>query len=190
MVPAVGQRWRGQRTAFVAPERRLDCTLVAWWGEGYTDPGFLLTELAPEGCEAAWYGVRSWGEQGVKCFKRGGWQWQYTQMSAPDRAARRWLAVAVATLWMVRVGGALEVYPPPDAAALPALQPLLGDIVATPGRPAPPPVAALGLVVVPRVSDYHRRAANAATVEARALARTPCWGAGGCVPSEHLGIQL
>ena len=78
---------------------------------------------------------RGWCEQGFKCFKRGGWQWQYTQMSAPDRAARLWLALAVATLWMVSVGGALEVSPPSDAAALPALQPLLGDIVATPCRP-------------------------------------------------------
>ena len=32
-------------------------------------------------------------------------------MSAPERAARLWLALAVATLWMVSVGGALEVEP-------------------------------------------------------------------------------
>jgi hypothetical protein len=55
-------------------------------------------------------------------------------MNAPDRAARLWLALAVATLWMVRVGGALEVGQLPDAAELPALQPLLGDTVAPPGR--------------------------------------------------------
>jgi hypothetical protein len=84
----------------------------------------LLTDLAPAGGDAAWYGLRSWGEQGCKCFKRGGWQWQQTQMCAPDRAARLWLALAVATLWMISVGGALEAGPPPDAAELPALQPL------------------------------------------------------------------
>ena len=105
LVGDVGQSWRGRGTAFVSPERRVDCTLVAWWGEGYTDPWLLLTDLAPEGCDAAWYGLRGWCEQGFKCFKRGGWQWQYTQMSAPDRAARLWLALAVATLWMVSVGG-------------------------------------------------------------------------------------
>src|SRR5438093_5389166 len=43
LVHDVGQGWRGRGTAFVSPERRLDCTLVAWWGEGYTDPWFLLT---------------------------------------------------------------------------------------------------------------------------------------------------
>ena len=120
LVREVGQSWRGRGTAFVSAEWRLDCTLVAWWGEGYTDPWFLLTDLAPEGCEATWYGLRGWCEQGFKCFKRGGWQWQHTQMSAPDRAARLWLALAVATLWMVSVGGALEVGPGPEATALPA----------------------------------------------------------------------
>ena len=134
LVCTVGQVWRGRGTAFVSAERQLDCTLVAWWGEGYTDPWFLLTDLAPEGCDAAWYGLRGWCEQGFKCFKRGGWQWQYTQMSAPDRAARLWLALAVATLWMVSVGGALEVGPRAAAAALPDLRRLLGDTVALPGR--------------------------------------------------------
>ena len=49
LVREVSQCWRGRGTAFVSPACRLDCTLVAWWGEGYTDPWFLLTDLAPEG---------------------------------------------------------------------------------------------------------------------------------------------
>jgi hypothetical protein len=134
LVREVGQRWRGGGTACVSSERRLAGTLLAWWGAGYTAPWFLLTDRAPEGCEAAWYGVRGWCEQGFKCVKRGGWQGHSTQRSAPDRAARLWLALAVATLWMVRVGGALEGGPGPEATALPDLQPLLGGIVATPGR--------------------------------------------------------
>lgn len=131
---AVGQSWRGRGTAFVSPARRVDCTLVAWWGDGYTDPWFLLTDLEPEGCDAAWYSLRSWCEQGFKCFKRGGWQWQYTQMQAPERAARLWLALAVATLWMVSVGGALEGESLPAGREVPALRPLLGMTVTTPGR--------------------------------------------------------
>jgi hypothetical protein len=55
-------------------------------------------------------------------------------MNAPDRAARLWLAVAVATLWMVSVGGALESGPRPAAAARPDLRLLLGETVALPGR--------------------------------------------------------
>jgi hypothetical protein len=134
LVRDVGQSWRGRGTAFVSAERRLDCTLIAWWGKGYADPWFLLTDLAPEGCDATWYGLRSWCEQGFKCFKRGGWQWQYTQMHAPGRAARLWLAVAVATLWMVSVGGALEVGALPEALDLPDLHALLGATVTTGGR--------------------------------------------------------
>lgn len=44
-------------------------------------------------------------EQGCKITKRAGWQWQRTRMEDPDRAARLWLAVAVATLWLLLVGG-------------------------------------------------------------------------------------
>jgi hypothetical protein len=134
LVRAVNQRWCGRGTAFVSPERQVDCTLVAWWGEGYSDPWFLLTDLAPDGCHAAWYGLRAWCEQGFKCFKRGGWQWQYPQMSAPDRAARLWLALAVATLWMVSVGGALEVDAPSDAPELPDLRLLLETTGTPTGR--------------------------------------------------------
>jgi hypothetical protein len=132
LVGAVNQHWCGRGTAFVAPARRVDCTLVAWWGKGYTAPWFLLPELAPEGCDAAWYGLRGWCEQGCKGFTRGGWPWQYTQMTAPERAARLWLALAVAPWWMVSVGGALEVGPQPGGMAMPELRPLLGRTVATP----------------------------------------------------------
>ena len=60
------------------------------------------------GGEACWYGLRAWIEQGFKITKRGGWQWQRTRMTEPQRAARLWLAVAVATLWLLSVGGKAE----------------------------------------------------------------------------------
>lgn len=49
--------------------------------------------------------MRSWIECGFKDSKRGGWQWQQTKMTDPERASRLWLAIAVATLWVVSVGG-------------------------------------------------------------------------------------
>ena len=49
-----------------------------------------------------------WIEQGFKITKRGGWQWQRTRMTDPQRAARLWLAVAGATLWLLSVGGLAE----------------------------------------------------------------------------------
>ncbi len=138
----VGQRWRGRGTAFATKHCQLDCTLVAWWGAGHAEPWFLLTDLAPEGCDAQWYGLRAWCEQGFKCTKRGGWQWQQTQMTDPARAARLWLALAVATLWMISVGSDLEVDAPPAAGAVPDLRALLG--VRRPDQPRPTRLFRLG----------------------------------------------
>jgi hypothetical protein len=104
-VPATHQRWAGTGTAFKGAATRLRCTLLAWHGAGYTDPWLILTDLPPEAADVAWYGLRAWIEQGFKVAKRGGWQWQRTRMIHPDRAARLWLAIAVATLWLVSVGG-------------------------------------------------------------------------------------
>jgi hypothetical protein len=126
LVGQIGQRWRGAGTAFASRACRLDCTLLAWWGEGHTEPWFVLTDLAPTHCDAQWYGLRSWCEQVFKCTKRAGWQWQQTQMHAPARVARVWLAMAVATLWMITLGSDLEVGPSEDWPELPDLRPLLG----------------------------------------------------------------
>jgi hypothetical protein len=126
LVGEVGRRWRGRGTAFVSKECRLDCTLVAWWGEGHQEPWFVLTDLAPEGCDAQWYGMRSWCEQAFRTLKRGGWQWQQTQMRDPARAARLWLALAVATLWMLTVGSEMELDVADSSEEMPDLSALLG----------------------------------------------------------------
>jgi hypothetical protein len=107
-VPCPGTRWRGTGTAFKSRPRRLRCTLLACWEEGYTAPWLILTDLPPEAGEASWYGLRAWIEPQCKCIKRAGWQWQRTRMTPPDRAARLWLAVAVATRWRLSVGGVAE----------------------------------------------------------------------------------
>ena len=109
LVQQVGDHWRGRGVAFKDRSTgRLNCTLLAWWGEGHDEPWFILTDLAPTACQVEWYGLRAWCEQGFKCLKRGGWQWQSTRMTDPARVARLWLAMAVATLWVVSVGGAQE----------------------------------------------------------------------------------
>src|SRR5437588_12804673 len=52
--------------------------------------------------------MRNWVEAGFKDTKRGGWQWHQTKMKDPERAARLWVAIEVATLWVVSVGGQAE----------------------------------------------------------------------------------
>ena len=108
MVPKVGMRWRGEGTAFSTPSRQLAGTLLGWWGSGHKEPWLLLSDRAPHQGEASWYGLRSWIEQGFKDRKRGGWQWQHPRLEDPERAERLWLAIAVATLWLLRVGGSAE----------------------------------------------------------------------------------
>jgi hypothetical protein len=82
--------------------------------------------LAPDGCDAQWYGLRGWCEQAFRSLKRGCWQWQQTQMQDPARAARLWLALALATLWMLTVGGELECGPSAEQPELPDLSTILG----------------------------------------------------------------
>ena len=53
--------------------------------------------------------------------KRGGWGWHQTKMVDPERAERLWLAIAVATLWAVSVGGEADANLP--VSSLEALPP-------------------------------------------------------------------
>jgi hypothetical protein len=105
LVPEPGTTWQGTGIAFKGRHRQLHCTLRACWEAGYKDPWLIRTDLPPEASTASWYGLRAWIEQGFKITKRAGGQWQRTHMTKPDRAARLWLAVAVATLWLLSVGG-------------------------------------------------------------------------------------
>jgi hypothetical protein len=108
-----GTQGVGYGTAFQGPRRRLNGTLLARWENGYADPWLLWTDLAPSAGDACGYGLRAWIEQGFKITKRAGWQWQRTRMTDPQRAARLWLAVAVATLWLLSGGGEAEERSPP-----------------------------------------------------------------------------
>ena len=127
LVPEPGRAWQGTGIAFKGRTRQLHCTLLACWAAGYKDPWLILTDLPPEASTACWYGLRAWIEQGFKLTKRAGWQWHRTHMTKPERAARLWLAVAVATLWLLSVGGEAEETIPastvPDVTALIPEQP-------------------------------------------------------------------
>jgi hypothetical protein len=109
LVPEPGRSWQGRGTAFPRkPERRLDCTLLACWEPGQEEAWFVLTDLGPEAGAALWYGLRAWIEHGFKLLKSDGWQWQRTQMTDPQRVERLWLALAVATRYVLAPGGEVE----------------------------------------------------------------------------------
>lgn len=98
---AVGQAYKTSATP-------LQCTLLACWLAGHDEPLLLLTDLPPQAANPCWYAFRTWIEQGFKVIKREGWQWQRTRMTDATRVERLWLALAVATLWLVAVAGESE----------------------------------------------------------------------------------
>jgi len=99
--------WSGRVTCFKT--HPLTCSLLAGHDAEHDEAWFILTDLAPEAARVCWYGLRTWIEGGFKDLKRGGWQWQHTRMTDPARVERFWLVLAVATLWMVSVGGEAEM---------------------------------------------------------------------------------
>lgn len=105
-IPTPGTHWSGRVTCF--KRNPLECTLLACWGEEYSEPWIILTDLAPEQADVLWYSLRPWIECGFRYTKRGGWRWHRCRMTDPKRATRLWLAIAVATLWCASVGGEVD----------------------------------------------------------------------------------
>jgi len=105
-----GCTWSGAGTCFRT--HPIEATLLVQWQEGFEQPWLILTDLPPEQALPGWYGLRSWIECGFKYIKSAGWQWQYTRMVDPERATRFWLAIVVATLWVLSVGGEADANRP------------------------------------------------------------------------------
>jgi hypothetical protein len=113
LVPTPGTAWVGTGTAFRHALKRREATLLAVWEEGQTEPCLVLTDLAPAAVGVCWYDLRAWIELGFRALKSLGWHWERTRRTDPDRVARHWLVLAVATLWTLATGTRVE-----DAARL------------------------------------------------------------------------
>ena len=107
--PKNGQTMAFSAQVFKNEEGRLDCTLLAYHGAEYAEPWLIVTDLSAAIAQASWYGLRGWIEQGYKRAKSEGWQLQRTRITTCARLERLWLAMAVATLWVLEVGGESEV---------------------------------------------------------------------------------
>ena len=105
-----GCTWSGTGTCFKT--HPIEATLLVQWEEGFEEPWLILTDLPTKQALPCWYGLRAWIECGFKHIKSAGWQWQYTRMVDPERATRFWLAIAVATLWVLSVGGEADANMP------------------------------------------------------------------------------
>jgi hypothetical protein len=87
----------------------LECTLAVCWDAQYREPWLILTDLKPAQVKPNFYALRAWIESGFEDVKRGGLHWEQTKMTDPARAERLWLVMAIAMLWLVRVGGEAQV---------------------------------------------------------------------------------
>lgn len=103
VVDCDGISWSGLVRCFKT--NTIECTLLARWEPNYKDPWLILTDLNPCDCQIDWYGFRSWIECSYRDIKSDGWQWQRTRLVSPQRAERHWLAMAVALLWTISLGG-------------------------------------------------------------------------------------
>jgi hypothetical protein len=102
LLPGPGHQWRGR--GHFSKGHALACTLVAFWAPGQQEAWFLITDLGPQRAQAAWYGLRVWIEEGFRILKSLGWQWQRSRITDPQRAERLWLALTLATVWVLAYG--------------------------------------------------------------------------------------
>jgi hypothetical protein len=107
LVPGPGHAWVGRGVAFAGQRRRAG-TLIVVWIEGQADPWLLLTDLRPRSVGIAWYGLRMWIELGFKAVKGLAWHWDKTRRTDPERVARHWLVLAVATLLVLATATRIE----------------------------------------------------------------------------------
>ena len=108
LVPGPGSVWVGSGVAYKERPKRLAATLLVVWAQDQDEPWLLLTDLAPAQIGVSWYGLRGWIEVSFRALKSFGWDWQRTRRTDPDRVARHWLVLAVATVLSLAVGTRLE----------------------------------------------------------------------------------
>jgi hypothetical protein len=107
LIPGPGWCWVGAGVAYKHAATRIAATLVVVWDTEQEEP-WLLTDLAPDAVDGAWYGLRVWIELGFRALKSFGWQWERTRRTDPARVARHWLVLATATLLSLAIATRLE----------------------------------------------------------------------------------
>lgn len=122
-LPRPGCSYSKRGVMFRTRKTALACTLVAHWSAGHEQGWFMLTDLAPDQADWAWYSMRCWIECGFKYTKRGGWNWQNTRMDDPARTNRQWLAMAVANVMVMRQAAIPQSSAPSDKSASAPTQP-------------------------------------------------------------------
>jgi hypothetical protein len=78
---------------------------IAWWGEGYAEPIYLLTNLEGVNAACTWYRQRARIETFFSDQKSRGFHLHKSHLSEPQRLARLMMAACLAYLWIIYLGG-------------------------------------------------------------------------------------
>jgi hypothetical protein len=84
------------------------CTLWIHWQAAYDKPCLLVTDLPPKRLRGNPYALRTWVECGFKDLKRGGFRWEQSKITQPERLERLLFIIALALFSQVRQGSALQ----------------------------------------------------------------------------------
>lgn len=103
-----GTAWIGQGYLAERKSRRRQVTLISVWTPDQAEPWVLVTNLPPAKIGVSWYALRVWTELGFRTLKAVGWRWEHTRRVDPQRVARYWLILAVATLYTLACGTRTE----------------------------------------------------------------------------------
>lgn len=77
---------------------------IGWWGEGYDEPIYLLTNLADADAACDWYRKRVRIETFFSDQKSRGFNLHKSHLSDPQRLARLMIAACLAYIWIIDLG--------------------------------------------------------------------------------------
>ena len=77
---------------------------IGWWGEGYDEPIYLLTNVADIDAACDWYRKRARIETLFSDQKSRGFNLHKSHLSEPQRLARLMIAACLAYIWIIDLG--------------------------------------------------------------------------------------
>jgi hypothetical protein len=98
-----GRRWKARGQVFKKAGWRT-VSVVGVWAPGAQEPLVVLTDLPPAWSVLRLYDGRFWIETGFRADKRGGWQWESSQVQGVAHHQRLLLGLAWASLAMCCLG--------------------------------------------------------------------------------------
>lgn len=78
--------------------------VIAWWGAGYTEPIYLVSNMASGHRACDWYHKRMHIETFFSDQKSRGFQLDRSHLSDPERVKRLMFAASLAYLWVIYLG--------------------------------------------------------------------------------------